>query len=50
MRCPAWRAPPRRARRGGVDVIAGTEFTFSENGTHFLKGVPAEWAIFRADG
>jgi class 3 adenylate cyclase len=32
------------------DLVAGAEFTFSEHGTHRLKGVPDEWAIFRADG
>jgi class 3 adenylate cyclase len=28
------------------DLVAGTEFSFSERGTHELRGVPDTWQLF----
>ena len=30
------------------DLVAGSGLTFSERGTHQLKGVPGEWRLFGA--
>jgi class 3 adenylate cyclase len=32
------------------DLVAGSGLSFSERGTHELKGVPGQWRIFRVDG
>jgi class 3 adenylate cyclase/pimeloyl-ACP methyl ester carboxylesterase len=32
------------------DLVAGTEFRFSERGTHELKGVPDTWQLFAVAG
>jgi hypothetical protein len=29
-----------------VDLVAGSGLVFSERGSHSLKGVPGEWAVF----
>ena len=28
------------------DLVAGSDITFTERGTHVLKGVPDEWRIY----
>jgi class 3 adenylate cyclase/pimeloyl-ACP methyl ester carboxylesterase len=30
------------------DLVAGSDLTFAERGTHPLRGVPGEWQLFRA--
>jgi class 3 adenylate cyclase len=32
------------------DLVAGTEFNFSERGTHALRGVPDTWQLFAVGG
>ena len=29
-----------------VDLVAGSEITFSDRGIHQLKGVPGDWQLF----
>jgi class 3 adenylate cyclase len=33
-----------------VDLVAGSDLRFEERGTHALKGVPGEWALFAVVG
>jgi class 3 adenylate cyclase len=30
------------------DLVAGSGITFEARGSHALKGVPGEWALYRA--
>jgi hypothetical protein len=32
------------------DLAAGSGFTFTEAGTHELKGVPDSWQVYSVDG
>jgi len=31
------------------DLVAGSGLSFSDTGTHELKGVPGSWRIFRVE-
>ena len=31
------------------DLVAGSGITFTDRGTHILKGIPGEWRLFTPD-
>jgi hypothetical protein len=32
-----------------VDLVAGSDLSFSEEGEHALKGVPGKWVLFAVE-
>jgi hypothetical protein len=49
-RVRAFPAPARLASSTVADLVAGSGITFTDRGTHELKGVPGEWRIVAVAG